>query len=86
MTVRVGVDGEAEEWVDQPIRVIDLPEEALVALIRRGGQGIIPKGATVVERGDHLTVIGSPAAVRTLSTRLRDGRASRREASEPAEV
>jgi Trk K+ transport system NAD-binding subunit len=48
---------------------IELPGDALVALIRRGGHGLIPHGSTVLAEGDRLTVIGSPEAIRMLADR-----------------
>jgi len=48
---------------------LDLPPGCLVALIRRYGDMIVPRGRTVLREGDRLTVIGSPAGLRQLEER-----------------
>jgi CIC family chloride channel protein len=40
-----------------PIREIRMPEQALIALLRRGERMVVPRGFTKVEPGDVLTVI-----------------------------
>ena len=52
--------------VRHALRKIDLPEGTLVALIRRQGRTIIPRGDTVLEAGDRLTILGEPSAIRAL--------------------
>jgi trk system potassium uptake protein TrkA len=44
--------------VDRPIResVSDLPEGVVIGAITRDGELIIPRGGTVIERGDHVVV------------------------------
>ena len=37
-----------------------LPEDVLVAMIRRRGRVFVPRGGTVLRAGDRLTVIGEP--------------------------
>ena len=59
----------AADLIGRAIVDIDLPGDALVALIRRGGRGLIPHGSTVLAEGDRLTVIGGPDAIRTLAER-----------------
>ena len=59
----------AADLIGRAIVDIDLPGDALVALIRRGGRGLIPHGSTVLAEGDRLTVIGGPDAIRTLAAR-----------------
>jgi len=59
----------AGDLIGRALLDLDLPGDALVALIRRGGHGIIPHGSTVLAEGDRLTVIGSREAIRTLADR-----------------
>ena len=40
-----------------PIREIEVPAEALIALLRRGERVVVPRGFTRVEPGDVLTFI-----------------------------
>lgn len=61
--------GPARHWIGQSIRDVDLPTGSLVALIRRRGHGIVPRGSTVLEEGDRLTIIGEPEAIRELAAR-----------------
>jgi basic amino acid/polyamine antiporter, APA family len=48
------------------IKEINLPEETLVAIIHRDGQIIVPKGHTVLEEQDRLTIISNSRAIRGL--------------------
>ena len=57
-------------WIDRAVADIELPEESLVALIRRRGQGIIAHGDDVLLEGDHLTVIGDPEGIEELAERF----------------
>ena len=52
--------------VDRRLREIDFPGDTLVALIRRGGQSIVPHGETMLREGDRLTIVGSPDDVSQL--------------------
>ncbi len=57
-------------WIGRPLYELDLPPSTLIAFIRRGAAVVVPQGDTVIERGDAVTVIGSPAAVRALEAKL----------------
>jgi APA family basic amino acid/polyamine antiporter len=54
----------------QPLRALDMPEGTLVALIGRRGRSIVPRGRTVLEQGDRLTIIGEPDRLRELDRRF----------------
>lgn len=45
------------------LRDLSTPDGTLIAMIRRGDEMIIPRGETVLERGDRLTVLGRPDAI-----------------------
>ena len=49
-----------DKWVDKKIRDIDLPHGALIAMIQRQGNVIIPNGSIVLESGDKI-IIGAQA-------------------------
>ena len=49
--------------INKPLKEIRFPEGCLVAMLRRQGQTIIPKGNTVLMEGDRLTVIGDPKSM-----------------------
>ena len=69
LSLRIDRGSAAADLIGRAIVDIDLPGDALVALIRRGGHGLIPHGSTVLAEGDRLTVIGGPDAIRTLAER-----------------
>ncbi len=54
------------ESMEQPqtLAEINLPEGALILLIRRSENVIVPRGDTILEEKDVLTVMGTPDAVR----------------------
>ena len=58
--------------IGQALKDIPLPEGTLIALVRRGPDVVIPRGATVLERGDRLTIIGEPADLDTLGERFKE--------------
>lgn len=47
--------------VGQSLSQVPLPADSLVALILRRGEAVVPRGPTVLERGDRLIVITLPA-------------------------
>ncbi len=56
--------------LDKALREISLPEDTLVAMISRDENIIIPKGGTVLESGDRLTIIGNPKSIKILRERF----------------
>ena len=48
--------------IGKAIKEVDLPKDSLIVLVRRGDQSIIAHGNTVIEKGDHLTIIGQTGA------------------------
>jgi len=63
------------------VRTISLPEECLVAVIHRDRSSIVPRGETVLERGDRVTIIGQPegiAALRAVYEGAGEGRSGER--------
>ncbi|MCH8813011.1 MAG: amino acid permease, partial [Gemmatimonadetes bacterium] len=57
--------------IGRALKDILLPEGTLIALVRRGPEVVIPRGGTVLERGDRLTIIGEPAGLQTLGERFK---------------
>lgn len=58
-----------ESLIGKSLGELELPSGCLVALIRRYGDMIVPRGRTVLREGDRLTVIGSPVGLRQLEER-----------------
>lgn len=75
LSLRVAAGTASEPLMGLALRDIRLPEGSLVALIRRGGQSIVPRGSTVLLDGDRLTVIGEPEGLRAIAQQYGDGRA-----------
>ncbi len=69
LTIRVHSLDRTAELVGQKIRDLDLPDPCLVAVIRRGDRMVVPRGDTVLEDGDRLTVIGTPVVLEALTDR-----------------
>ena len=57
--------------IGRSLKDILLPEGTLIALVRRGPDVVIPRGATELKRGDRLTIIGEPAGLDTLGKRFK---------------
>ena len=69
LTIRVHSLDRTAGLVGQKIRDLDLPDPCLVAVIRRGDRMVVPRGDTVLEDGDRLTIIGTPVVLEALTRR-----------------
>jgi len=47
------------EYLNKPLKEIDFPGDLLVVAVRKKGELIVPRGDTILRKGDHLTVLGS---------------------------
>ena len=59
------------EFTTKPLSELQLPEGAMIVLIRRDGDVVYPRGHTHLQMGDHLTLMGPLAAVQELARRCR---------------
>lgn len=66
LSLKVSKDRPTAGWAGNELRRVELPEGALVALVRRNGHTLVPRGRTVLELGDRLTVLGEPEVIRDL--------------------
>ena len=55
---------ETSSLVGQPLKDTDLPEGAIVGAVVRNGKVIVPRGATVIEKGDRIVIFAESEAVR----------------------
>jgi amino acid transporter/mannitol/fructose-specific phosphotransferase system IIA component (Ntr-type) len=55
-----------EAFIDERVADLNMPASTLVALVRRNGQIVIPRGDTVLHEGDRVTIIGDPASIERL--------------------
>jgi mannitol/fructose-specific phosphotransferase system IIA component (Ntr-type) len=67
LTLTIGSNTETGELAGKALKEIHLEEDCLVVMIHRDGDVVIPKGRTIVQKGDRLTIIGEAAALRKLS-------------------
>ncbi|OGR95116.1 MAG: amino acid permease, partial [Elusimicrobia bacterium RBG_16_66_12] len=51
-------------WAGRALRELSFPEGCLVAMIRRDGRTIVPRGSTVLHDDDRLVIIGSREGIR----------------------
>jgi APA family basic amino acid/polyamine antiporter len=66
VTLRLNPGSKAADWIGRPVRDLRLRPDVLIALVRRQGRSFVPRGSTVLEPDDRLTVIGEPEAIRAL--------------------
>ena len=59
-------DTPTESYIDRRVADLNIPASTLVALIRRRGHIIIPRGDTTLQEGDRITIIGDPASIERL--------------------
>lgn len=53
-------------WIDKVRSDLPLPKSALLTLVRREGEVIVPNGETKLQEGDQLTIIGHPKGIAEL--------------------
>ncbi len=70
MSIRIRKDHASEALAGLALRDAPLPDQCLVAAIRRTGQTLTPKGTTHFELGDRVLVIGEPEAIEGLYSRF----------------
>jgi len=58
------------ELIDKALREVGFPEGCLVALLRRGGRMLIPRGDTVLQEHDRLTILGGASGLTELQDRF----------------
>jgi amino acid transporter/mannitol/fructose-specific phosphotransferase system IIA component (Ntr-type) len=68
-TLRLSRGTVSEALIGKELRELRLPEGVLVALIRRRGRIAVPRGNTVLEERDRLTILGEPRDVADLQRR-----------------
>ena len=66
LSIRLEKTSSTESLIGLPIKSLSFPEECLVALIHRRGHMVVPRGSTLLEENDQLTVIGDERGIRSL--------------------
>jgi uncharacterized transporter YbjL len=67
LSLRIRENSPSSVLIGRSLIEIRMPEGSLVALIRRKGETIIPRGQTVLEEGDRLTIIGDAHGIEKLN-------------------
>ena len=58
LTLWLDSQGRTASLIGKPLRDLGLPDDTLIALIRRDNQVLIPRGSTSLIEGDRITIIG----------------------------
>ncbi|UCH65959.1 MAG: amino acid permease [Ignavibacterium sp.] len=66
LSVTIQKHSPSELLMNHALKDVRFPEGCLVAILRRQGKTIIPKGNTVIKEGDRLTIIGEPKGMAEL--------------------
>jgi len=69
LSLMVEADQPSGVLIGHALRELDMPEGCLVALIRRYGVTVVPRGRTVLREADRLTIIGEPNGLAELKRR-----------------
>ncbi len=72
LSLHVTIGTTTEQLIDLPIHKLSFPEGCLVALIHRRNHMVVPRGSTILEEGDQLTIIGDERGIRSLKERYKD--------------
>ena len=66
LSLSLNSDGPATALIGRAVRDMPIPGDSLVALVHRVDNMIFPRGNTVLQEGDRLTIVGQPESIRQL--------------------
>ncbi len=69
LALTVDIASATGHMIGRALSQIELPEDSLVAMIHREGRMVVPRGNTVLQQSDRVTVIGQPQGIRRLAAR-----------------
>ena len=67
LSLRLKTGTKAEALIGRALSEVHMPEGSLIALIRRYGETLVPRGRTVLREDDRLTIIGAPSGLREIA-------------------
>ncbi|RLB41636.1 MAG: amino acid permease, partial [Deltaproteobacteria bacterium] len=67
LTLDLDREAKSGTYIGKSLSQLQIPEGALVALIRRGEDMMVPRGNTELRQGDRLTIIGDPETIRQMA-------------------
>ena len=69
LSLRIRNNTPSSVFIGRSLKDIRMPEDCLVAVIRRRGETIVPRGLTVLLEGDRLTIIGDAQGIKQLNNK-----------------
>ena len=66
----INEDSKSGELIGKEVRDLDLPEGSLIAVIQRENDILIPRGSTVLNIDDRLTIIADPDGINKIHARF----------------
>ncbi len=69
LSLRIRKNTPSSVFIGRSLKDIRMPEDCLVAVIRRRGETIVPRGLTVLLEGDRLTIIGDAQGIKQLNNK-----------------
>ena len=70
LSLHLEVGSATESLIGLPISKLRFPEDCLLTLIHRRGHMVVPRGSTVLEEHDQLTIIGDERGIRSLKSQF----------------
>jgi APA family basic amino acid/polyamine antiporter len=70
MSLSLEVGTKTQTLIDSSIHQLEFPDGCLVAMIHRRGHMVVPRGSTVLEENDQLTIIGDEEGIHALKERF----------------
>ncbi|MEN8143457.1 MAG: amino acid permease [Gemmatimonadota bacterium] len=67
LSLRIVAGKGSESLIGKKLMDVDIPEGVLVALIRRHGEHLVPRGQTELRAGDRLTIVGDPVGIASVA-------------------
>lgn len=67
LSLHISTNTGSREMINKPLKQVFFPKGCLVAMLRRGGEILVPDGNTVVEEGDRLTIICDPDGMKEIN-------------------
>ena len=69
LSLRIRKNTPSSVFIGRSLKDIRMPEDCLVAVIRRRGETIVPRGLTVLLEGDRWTIIGDAQGIKQLNNK-----------------
>lgn len=70
LSLTMRMDTPTAELIGRALREVEFPDGCLVALLRRGGSMLIPRGDTILQEDDRLTILGAKEGLDALTKRF----------------